>query len=482
MSVQRPLVAQHDVDLHQFFSQGPRALRRSWILATTLGELLGFLAPAVVGVLTFDLNPAATVPLMMLAGLVEGTVLGAAQSFVLRREFLGFSRTAWIVATALGAATAWLAGMLPSSFAGTWTEWPLWLSVPLGLLLGTVVLVSIGLTQSLVLRRHVTRSRSWVPVNAAAWAVGLGLLLGIGMPLWHEGQPVVLVVLIGLLGALAMAVTVAVVTGLWLVRLVCPRDGRTRTRPAPAGVPQGDWTALGAATDEFRVFDPTALDHLPEPVQRWLRHAVNPGATLLSGAETEWSGHIRFGGTWRAFCSRQRITVRGGYVWSARSRWLGLPVTGFDRFTRGQGEMRWRLPLRLRLMAQTGDEVTRSSAGRHAAELLATIPVVALDPSVRWEAVDLRHATAHLTVDGEDQAVTISVDPVGRLRGLELDRWGSPPRTPYGPYRFGALLDEERRFDSYLVPTEVVAGWHIGSDRWDEGTTLRYRLVRCSFH
>ena len=45
-----------------------------------------------------------------------------------------------------------------------------------------------------------------------------------------------------------------------------------------------------------------------------------------------------------------------------------------------------------------------------------------------------------------------------------------------------ALLGEERRFDSYLVPTEVVGGWHIGTGDWGEGIFMRYRVVRCSFH
>jgi hypothetical protein len=63
-----------------------------------------------------------------------------------------------------------------------------------------------------------------------------------------------------------------------------------------------------------------------------------------------------------------------------------------------------------------------------------------------------------------------------------MDRWGTPPGFAFDRYRFGALLTEERPFDGYLVPTEVVGGWHIGTGRWDEGVFLRYRLVRCSFH
>jgi uncharacterized protein DUF6544 len=484
MSVQRPTVpvVEADVDLHQFFSQGPRVLRRSWFVATLLGESVGFLVPALVAAFAYDLHVAALLPLMVIAGAVEGTVLGIAQAVVLRREFLGLSRVPWAAATAVGAATAWFVGMLPSTFYSTWSDWPPYLTVPVGVVLGLVVLVSVGFAQWTVLRHHVARSRSWVPANAVAWGAGLAVLFGICMPLWREGQPVALTVAIGVLGGLAMAVTVACLTAAWLTRLVCPRDGRTSPRPGPTGIPQGDWAALAAPTDEFRVFDPTALEHLPDPVQRWLRHAVTPGTTLLTGVETEWNGHIRLAGSWRAFCARQRTSLSGGYLWSARSRVCGLPVLGLERYTHDRGELRWRLPGRLRLTKDAGDNATRSLATRHAAELFATVPVVALDPSVQWEAVDHDHATAHVRFDDEDQAVTVTVDPAGRLRQVEVDRWGTPPRSAFGPYRYGALLGEERRFGGCLVPTEVVAGWHIGTKKWDEGTCLRYRVVRCSFH
>jgi hypothetical protein len=481
MSVQRPPVSP-DVDLHQFFSQGTRALRRSWLVATTLGETLGFAVPALVASLAWDLHPLLSLPLIVLAGVLEGLVLGVAQSVVLRREFLGFSRPAWVAATAIGAGAAWLLAMLAVTSAPVWTEWSPVATIPLGIVLGSALLASIGFAQWTVLRHHVARSRTWVPVNAVAWAMGIGVLMGISTPLWHEGQPTVLVIAIGLLGGVAMALTVALVTGLWLARLVAPRSHGSSAARTPSGVPGREWSALGEPTDGFRVFDPALLHDLPKPVQRWMRHVVAPGAALLTGVETEWTGHLRMGRSWRRFCSRQRATLGGGYVWAARTRLAGLPVTGFDRYTHDEGEMRWRLLRHLRLVAGSGDEVTRSAAGRHAAELMATVPAVALDPSVRWEPVDERRAVAHLVVGGEEQSVTVVVDPLGRLREVEMERWGTPPGSPYGRHRFGALLGEERRFDSYLVPTEVVVGWHIGTRRWDEGTFLRYRLVRCSFH
>ncbi len=481
MALQRPVARHAAGDLAHVFGRGPRALRRSWTLATVVGETLGFLVPGVIAVWAFDLHPVLTLVVMVLAGSLEGAVLGFAQSVVLGREFLGFSRIAWTAATATGAAAAWLLGMLPATTYPLWQDWPTAATVPAGVVLGLGLLGTIGLAQWTVLRHHVSRSRTWVPANAVAWALGLGVLLAIATPLWHEGQSRAAVLGIAALGGLAMAVTVAALTGRWLGRLVQPRP-LAESRPAPAGVPPLDWAALSRPTDRYRVFDPADVDDLPEPVQRWVRHAILPGATLLTGVELETTGHIRLGRSWRPFCSRHRATLHDGFLWAARARVRGIPVVGYDRLTHGEGEMTWRLARLVSVASGAGEPITRSAAGRHAAELLAAVPAVALDPAVQWQAVDHGTATAYVPVDGTTQAVTVTVDPVGRLRQVEMDRWGAPPGSRYDRYRFGALLGEERRFDGYLVPTEVLAGWHIGTGRWDEGAFLRSRVLRCSFH
>lgn len=470
-------------DLHRAYSLShePRSVRRRWILATTLGEMLAFLTPAFVGSVAYDWHAELFFVVMVAAGLVEGAVLGAAQSLVLAREFLGFSRSAWAVVTALGAGAAWFLGMLPSTTYPLWQDWSPAVLLPLGLVMGLALVSSIGFAQWLVLRRHVARSRTWVPVNALAWLVGLGLLFAVATPLWREGQSTAVVIGIGAVGAFVMALTVAVVTGLWLARLVHPRTS-SGPRPTPLGVPVSEWDTLAQPTDRFEVFDPSMLEDLPEPVRRWLGHVITPGAPLLTGFDVEGTGHIRLRGTWRPLYVRHRATMHGGFIWAARTRLAGMAATGFDRFTGDRGEMRWWVMRRVRMISQTGEEVTRSAAGRHAAELLSVAPAVALHPSVSWEPVDHQRAVAHLVVGGDSQAVTVRVDALGRLRQVEMDRWGAPPGFTFDRYRFGALLTEERAFDGYLVPTEVVGGWHIGTGRWDDGVFLRYRLLRCTFH
>jgi hypothetical protein len=103
-----------------------------------------------------------------------------------------------------------------------------------------------------------------------------------------------------------------------------------------------DWAALARPTDVPAGFDVAAADELPEAARRWITHAIAAGTPLRTSVELRMHGEIRLG-AWRAFSAVQRLTAADGFVWAATARLLGLPVTGFDRYTRGTGQMRWRL-------------------------------------------------------------------------------------------------------------------------------------------
>ena len=186
----------------------------------TLGESIGFLAPAIAQLTTAALNPAATMPALVAAGAVEGAVLGWSQARVLKRRIPALSKPRWIGGTAVAASLAWFIGLLPAGYPEVWQGWPLGAQVVAGALAGTALLCSIGVAQWLELRRHLPRSGSWVAGSAVAWCIGLAVFFGVATPLWQPGQPTGLVALIGVLAGVLMAVSMAVVTGLVLLRLL----------------------------------------------------------------------------------------------------------------------------------------------------------------------------------------------------------------------------------------------------------------------
>lgn len=158
-------------------------------------------------------------PSLLGAGAVEGALLGAAQVLAVRAQVARLRGTRWIVFTALAAVFAYAIGMLPSTFAAWWTAWPLMLQIVLFAVLGTVLLGSIGFAQWIELRHHVEKSWWWIIGTALGWLAGLGIFFATAPPLWNEGQPLVLSIMIGIVAGLMMAIAMASVTGATMVAI-----------------------------------------------------------------------------------------------------------------------------------------------------------------------------------------------------------------------------------------------------------------------
>jgi hypothetical protein len=204
-------------------------LWRRWTLATTLGETAGFCAPAVAGGLaaTAGWSTAATVVALLLAGAVEGYALGAAQAWALRTAVSALSGRAFAAATAAAAVLAYAIALAPSTLGDAIRELPLVVTVPAAATGGLALLASIGTAQWLVLRRAGLDVPWWIATTAGGWLAGLTVFMAVVTPLWQPGQPVPVVVAIGVFAGVLMAATVAATTGLAVLRLA------RRANPAP---------------------------------------------------------------------------------------------------------------------------------------------------------------------------------------------------------------------------------------------------------
>lgn len=190
-----------------------------WVLVVTLGEAVGFSVPAAVGVAVTSASwgPLATLVALVLAGSVEGAMLGAAQADCLYRWRVLPARRWWIVATSVGAAVAWSIGMLPSTFDLRWTAET---AVVAGVG-GLTLFASLPLAQYFVLRDHVRRPALWIPINIAAWLLGIAWTLA-PSSMVDQSTPAGALILIYSIAGLCMGATVAVVTGVGMIRLVQP--------------------------------------------------------------------------------------------------------------------------------------------------------------------------------------------------------------------------------------------------------------------
>lgn len=180
-------------------------LWRTWVPVVALGELVGFAAPLLVGILYDGWWPA-----LLLAGAVEGALLGSAQAVVLAHILPALDRRRWIALTALAAVLAYasaLIGVHVADVASGATR----IVVPA--VCGALVLASLGGAQGLELARQGAHVGRWILATAGAWLVALGAFMAIATPLWHEGQAPGATITIGVFAAAAMAYVQAAITG-----------------------------------------------------------------------------------------------------------------------------------------------------------------------------------------------------------------------------------------------------------------------------
>jgi len=219
---------------------------------------------------------------------------------------------------------------------------------------------------------------------------------------------------------------------------------------------------------------------LPEAVRRYFEHAIAPGTPLASAVRLRTHGEIRLR-RWFPFEAEQVIRRKRGMIWSATVRMWGLPVRGSDRFLDGEGAMRWRLLGLVPLVTASGPDITRSAAGRLAAESV-WLPPLLREEGVTWIALDSSRAEARFVLQGHPQELTLSVDGAGRLGAVALERWGNPDGGGFRLGGFGAIVDEEDSFGGYTIPTRLRVGWGFKAGAFEaDGEFFRVTVDEASY-
>ena len=207
-----------------------------------------------------------------------------------------------------------------------------------------------------------------------------------------------------------------------------------------------------------RRFDPDLLDHHPEPVRRFLSHAIPPHVVLASAVRLKMHGEIQLRG-WCPFTAQEVISWNTGMIWRARVRRGWSLVTGFDSCINGRGMMQWKLFGLFPLLRAAGPDITRSAAGRVNAEVL-WLPSALVGPGVLWSVTDGHHIRATFHAHGDDTALDLAIDDIGRLRSFSMLRWGNPDQGPFRLCPFGGVVEEECEFGGFTIPSRMRIGWY----------------------
>ena len=241
-------------------------------------------------------------------------------------------------------------------------------------------------------------------------------------------------------------------------------------RSAPAG--------SGAA------FDPGTV---PEAGKPYLAQAIAPGTLLAASVRLRMHGEIKLGSSWQPFQAEQVIVPRRGMIWAGTVSMFGIPVSGADQLLDGSGLLLWKLFDIVPVAHAEGTGTSRSGIGRLLGETAAWLPSVLCAAPVsgnrfEWTALDQHHIRLRLGAFGENVELTIELDGNGHVRAFSFPRWGNPDGEQHRYVDFGVVVEEERTFGGYSLPTRIRAGWYYGTDRFaKEGEFFRATIDSAEF-
>jgi hypothetical protein len=230
------------------------------------------------------------------------------------------------------------------------------------------------------------------------------------------------------------------------------------------------------------VFAPAMIADLPEPVQRYFLHAIAPGTPLANSVELSMTGNIRLSPeqAWMPLQAEEILSTKG-FVWKAVAGQGVMQMCGADYYTNGNGRMRFSLWGLIPVVNAHSPDVRRSAIGRWVGEYFWLPAALLPTQGVHWQVIDHNTIQANLTANSEPMTLTFEIDSQGKLHRSSILRWGN--QTEEGHYAqipFGGEYQAEQTFAGYTIPTQMGAGWWIGTERYFE--FFQVAIAQARFH
>lgn len=213
--------------------------------------------------------------------------------------------------------------------------------------------------------------------------------------------------------------------------------------------------------------EPSTIESLPAPVQRWLQRTLPAGQRPIAHARVHWTGEFNLGAPgadrWVPFTAVQDfVPAVPGFVWDARMQLApGLTVRVRDALIDGRGEMRGAVLGLVPVVDKAGTEAMAQATRRRYLGEAAWFPTALLPAAgVRWTAIDDTRALATLGRGPEEVSVEFRFAADGRMTGMyaarhTYDNGRDPPSVHPWQGRYLAFTQAE----GIEVPDAAVVEW-----------------------
>jgi hypothetical protein len=225
------------------------------------------------------------------------------------------------------------------------------------------------------------------------------------------------------------------------------------------------------------------FDGLPAPVVSWLLASGISGKVPVQSISLEQSLEMLAKPEqkeWYKAHATQYFTIDPpAFNWTLQTKINPfMPMVGRDKFEHGKGEMEIKLLSFIPVAhVKNNSKTNEATLQRYLAELV-WFPSAALNPYIRWEAIDDHSAKATMRIAGTEGSGVFYFDEKGFFQKFVALRYKESDKNAIRiPWTVTALKTEEK--NGIFIPTELKVDWTIDHREW---TWLKLKIEQIEYY
>ena len=216
-------------------------------------------------------------------------------------------------------------------------------------------------------------------------------------------------------------------------------------------------------SSEIKVFSEETVNHLPEPLKKYLSVCGYMNTPVPINANVHWAESflkLSLEKEWGRLQTTQFNAVNP-IARISLMKFLSMPFLGRDIYRNGYGEMKGKLFNLFRIVFANSKETAQSALITVFCDFLF-IPGYILSPNVKWESLNENAVRAALTDNGIAVSGVFYFDKNGFFDHFETDdRYYETGKNTYKKVKFSTIVDGYKNQGDIKIAERVRIIWHL---------------------
>jgi hypothetical protein len=201
------------------------------------------------------------------------------------------------------------------------------------------------------------------------------------------------------------------------------------------------------------------IEHLPLPVQRYLRYAGVINKEKVNNVRIVFDVEMREKGKewFKATSVQYNFFDEPTRLFYMKAKMFGMTVPGYHRYVEAKATMDIRLFGLFPIVKQSGDIMNKTETVTLFNDMCLMVPTTLIDNRIRWEPIDSLTTKAIFTNRGISISATLYFNEAGQLINFTSDDRTSI--SDMKQYRFSTPVKDYKNMNGINVPTYGEAIW-----------------------